>query len=63
MLHENMEKIDDREFGIALKMVRYFHWSNILKISRSMYRELVGATAVRKSSKIKDIVTEFEKRM
>jgi hypothetical protein len=25
MLHENMEKIDDREFGIALKMVRYFH--------------------------------------
>lgn len=28
-----------------------------------MYKELVGSTAIRKSSKIKEIVIEFEMRM
>ena len=28
-----------------------------------MYKELVGSTAIRKSSKVKDIIEEFSKRL
>ena len=51
-LHENMHKMDDTDFGLALRYIcKYFQ------------KEIIGGTAVRKSSKIHDITDEFGKRL
>lgn len=50
--HENMLKMDDRDFGNSLRL-----------ISRNMYLDLVGETAVRKSSKLAEIIVEFDRRI
>jgi hypothetical protein len=47
-----MTLMDDVDFGKSIRI-----------LCRGMQKELVGSTAVRKSSKIKDIIDEFVKRM
>lgn len=47
ILEENMKKMDMKDFSYGIRI-----------IARGMYSEMVGQTAVRKSSKIANIITE-----
>lgn len=52
IFEKNMKDMDLRDFSFGIRI-----------ISRGLYTEVVGQTAVRKSSKIENIISEFVERM